>query len=321
MRHVIYLALAALGLAMLGLVAGGPTASASAATGPATTGVYGAFAYSPSNHLTVASGYGSTPALAEQAAESACSHHAADCLPVVYFIHSYATYETGANGAWSWGSAPTLAAADAAATSWCSTHGGGSACAVRLHAETTAPSSADHGTDLMGRMCMLNAPSGVTGTLPSGLEVVGHVGWAYLQNRDTGVWEFGANEGPGEGKPALEWYQDGTWPDLVSVFTHKLTIGRTVYHKANFYLTYRCASEPAGFTSDAHAKVLSEQHTIYYLPFFGHPENDCLSNAVDVLSADGVGLPNDEEPIVNALPNHYYGAVLPSLFAPAASLG
>lgn len=316
MRRIIYLALAVLGLATF--VVGGSVASA--ATGP---GVYGAFAYSPSHHLTVARGYGSTPAKAEEAAESACSKHAGNCLPVVYFIHSYATYETGAGSTWSWGTSSTLSGADKAATDWCSTHGGGSVCRVRLRAETNSPSSAGHGTDLMGRMCMINAPSGVTGKLPGGLEVVGHVGWAYLKNRDTGVWEFGANEGRSQGKPAREWYKDGTWPTVVSVFKHALGKGikKTYYHAANFYETYRCGSEPAGFTSDAHAKVLSEQHTIYYLPFTpGHSENDCLSNAVDVLSADGVGLPNDEEPITSALPNHYYRDVLPSVFSPAANL-
>ena len=292
--------------------------AASAAPAAASSGNYGSFAYSPAKASIVAKGFGSTALKAEDAAEAQCEKHAKDCLPVVWFEHAYATFEVGPNHAWAWGASPTSAGADHAADSWCSTHGGGKNCRVVLRAVTTAPSSSAIGTDLRGRMCMVNAPTGVISI--DGHNIIGHVGWAYLKNRDTGLWEYGANEGPVSiihlDWRSKTWVRDGTWTKLVVAFAKDLGKGKekTYFHKAGFYTSIRCSSQ-AGFTSDAHAKAESQQNKKY-----SYPDNDCLSNAVDVLVADGnPGLADALSPLQNTLPNWYYAHGL-SNFSPKVPL-
>ena len=167
--------------------------TASPAHSATTVYQYGAFAYSPAHHSIVAAGSGPDAADADSSAVTHCDQRAAGCVPVTWFRHAYASFAvgagTGSKKAWGWGRAGTAAGADQNALSYCKNHGGGMQCHIVLRAVTASPSaSAQQGSDLIGRVCMINAPTGAF--------TLGHVGWAYLVNRDTGQWEFGANAGP-----------------------------------------------------------------------------------------------------------------------------
>jgi len=130
---------------------------------------------------------------------------------------------------------------------------------------------------------MINDPSGVVSL--NGINLIGHVGWAFLVNRDSGSWYYGANEGPVT-LPYVSlskiWATDGTWADLLKAFSGEYGTASdpTYYHKAGLYTTYRCESIPLNDSSYAQSVVSGELSSPGdYSP----PDNDCLSNAVDVL--------------------------------------
>ncbi|MBO0771154.1 MAG: DUF4189 domain-containing protein [Actinobacteria bacterium] len=299
--------------AAVALTANAPAAAAAAPAAAAAIppGPFGSFAYSPAHPAVVAKGFGTTAAKAEAAAEARCRKQATDCLPVVSFSHAYATFAVGAGKAWSWGTASTKALADTEAKNWCAAHGGAQACRVVLRATTTDPSVAAHATDLQGRICLVNAPDGVI--TASGRHFYGRVGWAYLKNRDTGRWEYGATEGRKPGRSARNWVRDGTWPQLVATFTKALGWpgNRSYFHRAGFYQTARCASMAAGAKQAAHA--VAEGLLTHKKPF-RIPGNDSLSNAARVLIAGWVAtldgpsgfLPYLAPLVHNASPDWYY---------------
>jgi len=270
----------------------------------ASTQPYGAFAYSPSNWHVVAAGFGSTATAAETAAIKNCGK--SDCIAVTWFKHAYAQFDVS-NSPHAWGDAysTTPQGATKLALSYCEKAGGTvGSCKSATPVVDASHSSASTGADLLGRACMINAPSGVLGTW-DGISLIGHVGWAFLVNRDSGSWYFGANEGPsdGPGTPSKTWATDGNWAAVVSTFSH--------LDGGHYYLTYRCESMPLNDGSYAQSVVSNEEGANYNIPF-----NDCLSNAVDVLAAYGVtGLPSDQS---HPVPNTYY-ANLPG-FEAAGSL-
>ncbi|MBO0808615.1 MAG: DUF4189 domain-containing protein [Actinobacteria bacterium] len=259
----------------------------------------------------VAKGFGTTAARAAAAAEARCRKQAKDCLPVVSFSHAYATFAVGAGKAWSWGTSSSKAVADAEARNWCASHGGAHACRVVLRAATTDPSTLAHATDLQGRICLVNAPDGVI--TASGRHFYGRVGWAYLKNRDTGRWEYGATEGRKPGRPARSWVRDGTWPQLVATFIKALGWpgSKTYFHRAGFYQSVRCSSmavaDKKAARNVAEGQLASKRR-------FQVPGYDSLSNAVRVLAADWAaatdgqpGFVSYRTPLVhNASPDWYY---------------
>ncbi len=197
---------------------------------------------------------------------------------MVWFKQAYGAFAVG-TGAWGWGTNGTQAGASANALNYCNTHGGTN-CHLVLAYATAAPSqTAQIASDLIWRVCLIFAPSGAL--------TLGHVGWAILANRDAGSWFFGANEGEGHltaGFPSRTWYRTGSWARLLRVFTHRLGQSRDkiYFHKANYYKTYRCESLGISDPANAQSVAGSQQGANYDIPF-----NDCLSNAVDVLRADG----------------------------------
>lgn len=115
------------------------------------------------------------------------------------------------------------------------------------------------GVNLTGRACVFNAPKGASFDI-AGEHIFGHVGWAYLINRNTGMWEFGANEGPKDniyGFPSKTWLAEATWAELIQVFSGALPGGsgtnKNYYHKAGYYKTYRCVSTTTNHSTAANA--------------------------------------------------------------------
>lgn len=252
---------------------------------------YGAFAYSPANHSIVAAAGGTTALGAETAAIEECG--VSDCIPVAWFEHAYATLDTGAGDAWGWGYAATSQGADQNALNYCEKYG--SQCHPVMRVLTPLPSSADQGSDLLGRACMINAPDGADFKL---LGTYGHVGWAFLSDRVNGTWVFGADEGPSFkylGAPSNTWISSGNWSTLVNTFTTAKD-----YHGAGYYETFRCSSSGSNNYLQAYNKALDLARNAYYVP-----GNDCLSNAVDILTAYGAsGLGASD--ILHWSPNDYF---------------
>jgi hypothetical protein len=156
---------------------------------------------------------------------------------------------------------------------------------------------------------MIDAPSGAdVGIGPIGTGPYGHVGWAYLIDRDYGPWFFGANEGALPGQPSKTWRTTGSWSNLVATFTQANN-----YHAASYYKYVRCQSLPVNNSNGAASVVATQQGKPYNVP-----KNDCLSNAVDVLRTyGGTGLPsalNEWRPNLyfnSQLDQASYGPILP----------
>ena len=257
---------------------------------------YGSFAYSPSHHSIFAAGGGATATAAEAAAISNCTRKGPhDCIPVAWFKRAYGAFAVGTGG-WGWGSNGTQAGANSNALNQCSNHGG-THCRILLTHATAAPSQSDQTySNLIGRVCLTFAPKGAI--------TLGHVGWAVLVNRDTGSWFFGANEGDGHltaGFPSRTWYRTGNWTSLLKIFISNLGQGRhkAYFHASGYYKTYRCESFGISDPGNAQSVAGSQQGANYRIPF-----NDCLSNAVDVLRADGAtNLPSY---VTDPVPKDYY---------------
>jgi len=274
-----------LAVAVAPAAAGAGIASAQAVQAAASSGAYGAFAYSPSDHADVGAATASSVTAAEIDARADCG--AFDCIPVAWFEHADAGFDVGPGGDWGWGYGPTEAVASANALHFC-----GEGCQTVYRISTSSPSTADTGADLIGRVCMINAPSGALD--------IGHVGWAYLVNRDTGTWEFGANEGPvhGLGSPSETWHASGTLADMEDTFATA-----SHHHSAGYYTSFDCQSGPWNDSSAALGKVNAENGKPYDIP-----SNDCLSNAISVIRAYGDDLPNPAYTLEE--PNAYYLYVL-----------
>lgn len=282
-------------------IASGAQASSAAATvslTPQSGGSisYGAFAYAPPDYSSVAVAGGTSAVNAEVAAIHKCGQP--DCIPVAGFEDAYGTFDVGA-GAWGWGYAATSQAADQNALSHCRSHGGGSACHPVIRAVTANPSTHNNGSDLTGRACMVFAPLGAD-IIDGVLGPYGHVGWAFLTDRDSGTWIFGANEGPskGAGGPSETWIDKGNWSKLVNDFSSAVD-----YHKAGYYLFLRCSSFAGNNSLLAYNKALSLWRETY--SFFSN--NDCLTNAVDILRVYGATLEaSDSWPYGHWAPKDYY---------------
>jgi hypothetical protein len=263
----------------------------------------------------VGQGTGATASAAEVAAISHCAR--SECIPIAWFSHAHATFALGASGDWGWGWGATSAAADASALRYCQASGGGSGCRPLSRLVTAAPSAAGTGSSLEGRACMINAPSGAG----IGPVAAGHVGWAFLVDWFTGEWMYGANEGPGNAAAgnggSRTWSGEGHWPDLMRTFADALDGpgGANYYHAAGYYKSYRCESEPRNGAVRATNTFISMQDKTYVLGF-----NDCLTNAADVLLADGaMGLNTNFLVPPHDLPDWYYANDLPG-FEPARSI-
>lgn len=321
MRRFI-LALGVLTIASLLTYSGFGSARATVTTNESVApgaGYFGAFAYSPSHHYAVEWGGGKTALAAEDNALAACRTYdrEADCIPVAWYYRTYASFAvgsgTGSHQAWGWGYSATQAGADQIALNECSNNGSG--CVIVMRHVTSSPrGSSQSGIDLTGRVCMVNAPSG--GVRVGKIFISGHVGWAFLVNRDTGSWIYGATErasGVVGASPAVTWYRDGTWGQLTIGFARKLGD----LHPANYYKSLRCESLPAGSGAAAFAEVEYQQGKTYDIPY-----NDCLSDAVIILrdyGATGLGT-NPYKPLYpNAVPNWYYSHALNG-FSPTSSV-
>jgi len=262
---------------------------------------YGAFAYSPSNWHVVAAGFGSSATAAETAAIKNCGK--GDCIPVTWFEHAYAQFDVS-NSPHAWGDAYSTTAQGATqlALSYCEKGGGtASSCKPATPVVDASPSSASTGADLLGRACMVFAPLGAD-IIDGILGPYGHVGWAFLTDRDSGTWIFGANEGgsqlKGLGGPSKTWIDNGNWSKLVHDFSSAVD-----YHSAGYYLFLRCSSFAGNNSLQAYNKALSLSHTTY--SFFGN--NDCLTNAVDILRVYGATLnASDTWPSGTWAPKDYY---------------
>lgn len=287
---------------------------------------FGAFAYSPSNHSVVTDGWGKDKTSAQDKAVEQCRAKADDCIPVAWFANSRAAFAVATGGAWSWGRAETQEQADAMARQGCQAKGGED-CTVTLQHETKDPSAKGKGEDLIGRVCLVSSPDsgtpyGVTldknGNVKSVKYYHGHVGWAFLVDRESGQWYYGANEGPKGtefskqrkpkkrikhgGKPLIEsrmwWVHEmfdsrATWPGLVATFAGKK------------YEVLRCQSGNWNNSIAAFEKAKSQQE-MAYLP----PKSDCLSHAVDVLREYGATSGLAADYVKNFEPNAYFTAEL-----------
>jgi len=78
-----------------------------------------------------------------------------------------------------------------------------------------------------GEACVFNAPNGGVTVNIHGEHISGHVGWAYLANPATGIWEYGANEGFTHfyGDSSRTWLAQGKWANVISTFKGHCPLG------------------------------------------------------------------------------------------------
>jgi hypothetical protein len=298
-------AIAVVLLTALGLAGTGTANAASATASAASQGrqdlgtTYGAFAYGPPDYSTVVVAGGSTVTSAEQAAVQKCGGSDKNCIPVAWFGQAYGTFDISGNDAFGWAARATSQAADQAALQECQQRGG-TQCHPVIREATANPSTAFTGSDLIGRVCMVDAPKATT----FGIEH-GHVAWAFLISRDTGQWEYGANDGPvniPSDWTSKTWYKTGDEKAMVAAFrAFKNADG------SQYYQFIDCLSLSTNDSSAADQKVVSEQQEQYNVL-----TTTCLTDAANVMTAYGVsGLPLIVEGII-AWPNIYFNR-LPGL--------
>jgi hypothetical protein len=165
-----------------------------------------------------------------------------------------------------------------------------------------------------GEACVFNAPKGAS--LFKGRLVFGHVGWAYLANPFTGVWEFGANEGPDSHDVSKTWDSHGSWAQTLKAFKDAWPgsgAHRGYFHSGGYYKTYRCIAVKKLRSSGAFSVVRSQSGESYRIP-----DRDCLSETVEVLGAYGAGLSEHDYLLSPAdwAPNSYYDSKYMSKFGP-----
>jgi len=280
---------------------------------------YGAIAYSPSHQSVVAAAGGKTATDADVAAIKKCGR--SDCIPVGWAEHAYLAFYLGSGG-WGWGTDSTSQAAEQDALGFCE-NSGATGCHLVLEAVTSSPSAASFAwSDLMGRACVFNAPKGGVPISVDGKTISGHVGWAYLVDRYTGEWEFGANEGPEAkvGSTSKTWLAEATWPELLKLFRKALPgTGKhpNYYHPAGYYKTFRCASTAANNSTDALTEAQNEYGEPYFIPL-----TDCLSQVALVLGTYGAPV-SEHAYLLDPrywVPNKYYKSKYMSQFEPEKSL-
>ena len=171
-----------------------------------------------------------------------------------------------------------------------------------------------------GKACVFNAPAGVVSI--AGASIIGHVGWAYLANPATGIWVFGANEGPVSLNPkhfndhSKTWYSYGTFTDVRDVFKGALPSAgsnKGYYHGLGAFKTYRCASVASSHATAALSLVKAQSGETYKIP-----NQDCLSQTVEVLATYGAPLSKNAY-LANPLdwiPNNFYVSSYMSGFGP-----
>ena len=168
----------------------------------------------------------------------------------------------------------------------------------------------------VGKACVFNAPKG--GITAPGPHISGHVGWAYLANPATGIWKYGANEGPVSffNLVSRTWYASGTWSEVLKAFAGPWpTSGQNkgYYHTGNYYQTYRCVSTKA-YNAAAALKVVKGE----YDEFYSIPDFDCLAQTVEVLATYGAPI-SEHIYLLNPyywVPNHFYTSGYMSKFGP-----
>ncbi len=317
---------AAIAAMALTLMSGAAPAAAAAPQASAAADAYGAFAYSPPQYYSVVDAFGKTAAAAEDAAVAMCKAGGnTGCIPVAWFTHGYGTFAIDEDdNAFGWAIKPTLAAADDAADESCAEVSDGSTCNVVLNPVTADPSNAAKGANLTGRACVFNAPKGGVPLTFDGQVMSGHVGWAYLINRNTGMWELGANEGPVDnlyGYKSKTWIAEGSWAEVLQLFKGALPGGtgknRNYYHPKNYYKTYRCVSTTTNHSAAALKEALSEYGELYTIPDY-----DCLAQVTFVLGVYGAPI-SEHRYIVNPyywVPNNYYKSKYMADFEPKQPL-
>lgn len=169
-----------------------------------------------------------------------------------------------------------------------------------------------------GKACVFNAPNGGITVNALGKHISGHVGWAYLADPATGVWEFGANEGPISLSNLFSrtWYAKGTWADVLRAFAGSWPSSgknKSYYHSGHYYKTYRCVT-----VGSYHAAAAFHVVTVEHGEFYSIPNFDCLSETVKILGAYGAPI-GEHLYILNPYywaPNHYYESGYMSKFGP-----
>lgn len=199
--------------------------------------------------------------------------------------------------------------ADNTAVHLCSTVSDGSPCNVVFNPVTARPSRAATGSNLVGRVCVINAPTGA----PIFGHHAGHVGWAYLVNRNTGEWEFGANEGPLDlplDDHSKTWFATGTEQQMEAAFAGAWPgtgSDPKFDHGPGYYKYIRCESLGVNHAKAAFGTVVKQQGELY-VP----ATSDCLSDVVNVIriySGHTAGLPSD---VAHPFPNSYFKNELPN---------
>jgi len=285
----------------------------------AATATYGAYAYSPTNHNLIKAGTGITALAAEDNARSACESAGGGpaCIPAGWYHAAYAATAIGSGSGtaryWGWGYNTTLAGAKSNALKFCGT---GHSCKITSTTSVGLGNRNTTGSVLPGRVCLFDAPnSGLQ--VPGGIYSSGHVGWAFLENRENGTWKAGANEGPAlmvkgfpvYGTSSSDWTDAGqSWSQVVSDFRAQV----------NGFEWYRCQSLPSWNNTAASAKYTAQLHEKYTVP-----NSDCLSDAVNILrayGANGLAASFSSPLYPNAQPSWYFLNAL-SNFSPITALG
>ena len=165
---------------------------------------------------------------------------------------------------------------------------------------------------MSGKACVFNAPKGGFTVTVGGEHISGHVGWAYLADPASGIWEYGANEGPINLNPkhfndtSRTWHAQGTWADVLTAFKEALPrSGRNkgYYHPAKYYASYRCVSTTVSHPAAALSIVKTQAGEVYSIPDY-----DCLAQVVEVLATYGAPI-SEHAYLLNPyywVPNHYY---------------
>ena len=173
-----------------------------------------------------------------------------------------------------------------------------------------------------GEACVFNAPKGGITVNIDGEHISGHVGWAYLADPATGIWEYGANEGFTHiyGDSSRTWLAQGKWADVISAFKGAWPAkskNAGYYHPGKYYKTYRCVTVTNYDSSAALSVAKAQSGELYTIPDF-----DCLAQTVEVLATYGAPI-SEHEYLLNPyywVPNHYYVSGYMSKFGPQHKL-
>lgn len=164
--------------------------------------------------------------------------------------------------------------------------------------DAAPPANAAEGQE--GVACFFLAPSGALNA--------GHVGWAFSDAPD---WTFGATEGvPGQlniddSANNHSWMTVGSFTDALQEFSS----GRNLNVGPGYYTSYLCKPVSSSHPDSAMSKAITGASGYTF------PVNDCLTKAVDILTAYGV----DSLPFAGAKSPNGYIRLLPKGDPPAWS--